>query len=62
MNCIQRFEQAVKAKKALEDYEKTPEKMEPLKYTELYATAIRYRVEYNVCCQPRVQLLPESSK
>lgn len=62
MNCAQRFEQAVKAKQVLESYEKQPEKMEPLKYTELYATAIRYRVEYNVCCRPDVWLVPQSSK
>lgn len=52
MNCAQRFEQAVKATKALEDYERKPEKMEPLRYTELYAEAIRRRVEYKVCCEP----------
>lgn len=62
MNCLQRLEQAIKAAKDLENYEKKPEKMEPLKYTELYTKAIRYRVEYTVCCQPNLHLLPESSK
>ena len=62
MNCAERFSKAVKAKQALEKYETNPEKMEPLRYTELYAKSIRYQVEYTVCCQPRFQLLPESAK
>lgn len=62
MNCVERLRKAFEAKQALEAYEKQPEKMEPLQYTEMYAAAIRYRVEYNVCCQPTFQLLPESVK
>ena len=62
MNCVQRFEKAVKAAKALQEYEKKPEAIDPLKYTELYANAIRLRVEYTVCCEPRTYLLPESQK
>lgn len=62
MNCSQLHTRAIQAARNLEDYEKKPEKIEPLKYTELYATAIRYRVEYTMCCQPNGYLLPESRK
>lgn len=62
MNCAQRLEQAIAAARALENYEKKPEKMEPLRYTELYAEAIRRRVEYRVCCEPLPHQMPVSFK